>query len=326
MWDQTLCKIDKDTPKKLIERWTKESLEVNLISKGVNLVYKFQIPSKTSCYIRITHQKLRLKNELEDAISFQNHLYDNSVPVCKPILSLNNSWTESCKQGTDIFLASVCEEVPGKTIEFNSYKEELYYLWGEALGKFHNSSKTFPSQNYNYTSWEQSIEELYTYIHNEPKKIREKLDQVSNFFSKRKVSSSNFGLTHGDHREGNIITDGRRIHFIDFDLPSLNWFTEDFFRPFFQSIIHNDYSWKKIFLFYLNGYKNTHLSHEINEEVFIHHFLLKSLEIYLWTKNNWSETSAPGNLNRSKWLESIYKKLVSNTTDLNLELKPSLYS
>lgn len=40
---------------------------------------------------------------------------------------------------------------------------------------------------------------------------------------------------------------------------------------------------------------------------------MKCLEIYLWTKNNWSGESAPGGESTSKWLELIYEKIIDSS-------------
>lgn len=39
---------------------------------------------------------------------------------------------------------------------------------------------------------------------------------------------------------------------------------------------------------------------------------MKSLEIYLWTKNNWSSEIAPGGGNTKKWLAAIYNKIIDD--------------
>ena len=157
MWDNTLSKINKRiTPKKLIQKWVTHPLKIKLINEGVNLVYRFESPNNNAYYAKITHQKLRKESEIQAAIAFQNHLYNHQVPVCKPIESSNHLWVESFQQDSNIFLAHVCQEVPGKAITFQHNSQNLYYQWGKILGHFHQSSKQFQIGNHSYTSWNQS--------------------------------------------------------------------------------------------------------------------------------------------------------------------------
>ncbi len=56
---------------------------------------------------------------------------------------------------------------------------------------------------------------------------------------------NNYGLTHGAHREENVLTDSHQIHIINFDLPSMNRFIEDIARPFYHSIIYDTKNWQE---------------------------------------------------------------------------------
>lgn len=40
--------------------------------------------------------------------------------------------------------------------------------------------------------------------------------------------------------------------------------------------------------------------------------LMKLLEIYLWTKNNWNHDIAPGGGNTQQWLSGIKDKIINN--------------
>ena len=91
----------------------------------------------------------------------------------------------------------------------------------------------------------------------------------------------------------------------------MHWYTEDIVRPFFQSIIYNDDAWRTSFPNYLKGYQDINPLCDFDQAVFSNHIDFKCLEIYLWTKNNWSGESAPGKLKTEPWLKNIYNKLIS---------------
>lgn len=319
MWNEKLNNIDQHkTPILAASLWCKNVNKVKLVSKGINLVYSFM---KVDCkyYLRLTHADLRLKKELEAAIAYQKHLFEHEAPICKPIKSLNNLWFESIWQGEEEFIAHVCKEVPGQPITFEYNNLNLYATWGVALGKLHKAALLYNCKKYNYTSWEESITEMEGYAKNEENAVKDSLRNVSQFLKNRKKTSVNYGLTHGDHREGNVLTDGRQIHIIDFDLPSHNWFTEDVFRPFFDSIINDKLSFLDKINPYLDGYLSIMPKDSIDLEAFPWQIQMKCLEIYLWTKNNWSDESAPGGNNTREWLNNIYNKIIN--TDWFLQIK-----
>jgi len=245
MWNDVLKKIDPiNTPKQAIERWSGESSTLALVSNGINLVYRFQKDNK-NYYLRMTHATLRPEKELLAAINYQRHLFDNDVPVCEALISSNGLWAEQIIQGSEIFLAHVCREVPGKPITFDFNDSVLYENWGKCLAQLHKAAKNYHPKYHCYTNWEKSLSELKVYSKNESKEVQLVLDEISDYYKTRPSFFNNYGLTHGDHREGNVLTDGKLIHIIDFDLPSFNWFMEDIARPFFDSIIWDKPAWSE---------------------------------------------------------------------------------
>lgn len=311
MWNEQLKTIDSiHTPIAAAKRWGKDIQHVHLVNAGINLVYRFEYHHQTY-YLRITHAKLRSKSELEAALTYQKHLFEHHAPVCEPVISIDGLWFESIWQGEEEFLAHVCKEVPGKPITFSEQSIETYKTWGKALGQLHHAASTYDYSKYHYATWSESLKEMSAYAQKEPA-IRGVLASVSEFLNTRAQAPFNYGLTHGDHREGNVLTDGKHVHIIDFDLPSLNWLTEDLFRPFFDSIVHDQTNWRDKVEPYLNGYFSVMPEDSIDLSTLPWQIKMKCLEIYLWTKNNWSDESAPGGEDTSLWLKKIYNKIVSD--------------
>lgn len=313
MWNEILKRIDSaETPKSAVVQWGGTADSIHLVNEGINLVYRFEHNGQGD-YLRLTHATLRSENELQAAIAYQRHLFEHGVPICEPIISLNGLWIEHIQQGSELFLAHVCREVPGKPIHFDNTDLKLYKRWGVALGKFHHAALKYQPGKHTYTSWKSSLEELHGYAQHEPLGVQETLNAVTKFFNKRTQTSENYGLTHGDHRKGNVLSDGHIIHIIDFDLPSMNWFMEDVVRPFFNSIIHNEMNWQDKINPYIEGYLSVRPLNSIDLSAFEKQIQMKALEIYLWNKNNWSGESAAGGHNTKKWLELIYQKIIDSS-------------
>lgn len=313
MWDQVLKRIDANkTPLLAAQRWRKPIDQVHLVNEGVNLVYYFEHQSQRY-YLRITHGVLRPEKQLLAAILYQEHLFQHDVAICKPIKSANDEWIETIQQGDDCFLAHVCLEVPGQPINFDYKDKSLYQHWGRTLGQLHHAATTYSTADFEYASWSKSLDEMYDYIEREDNAVRATLDDIAQFMRTRPKTSINFGLTHGDHREGNVITDGKQLHIIDFDLPCQNWFTEDVFRPFFDSVVNNHMQYQDKLLPYLEGYFQIMPESSLDLSSFSKQIQMKCLEIYLWTKNNWSDDSAaPGGNEKKKWLDNIHRKIVQD--------------
>src|SRR4051794_30249848 len=119
MWNEVLKRIDKvETPKNAVKQWGGAAASIHLVNEGINLVYSFE-QNRQVDYLRLTHATLRSEDELQAAIAYQRHLFEYSVPICEPILSLNGLWVEHIQQGSELFLAHVCREVPGQPIHFD---------------------------------------------------------------------------------------------------------------------------------------------------------------------------------------------------------------
>lgn len=311
MWDNLLKKLKQDTVNQAIQCWHGNLNSLTLISEGINTVYQFKTKDETF-YLRVTHEKLRPYVALEAAISFQEHLFQSGIPVCEPVLSINQSYIEKIMQGSDAFLMHVCKEVPGAPMHVDYKSSNLYHHWGACLARFHKASKAFQPKHA-YGKWENDIEELKGYLNKESDDICERLNTLLKYFSQHPQLPSNFGLIHGDHRKGNVLSDGSKISFIDFDLPRYCWFMDDISRPFFSSIGFGDNNWQDKLLPYLSGYHSVESIREEDLAAFPWFLHYKAMNIYLWTKHNWEGEIAPGGIKTTIWLDKLYNMTVNES-------------
>ena len=294
--------MDRSVPKQAVKRWAGDEASLELISDGINLVYRCN-NSDGNQYLRITHVKLRPESELSAAIDFQNHLVSSKVSVCQPVVSLNGNYIEKIKQEGHVFLAHICKEVPGIHMHFDYEDNQLYYLWGQEVAKMHRASQIFVPENKTPIShWYDSFIEMRDYIKSEPKNIQEELENVHKAFNGFEMNHDNYGVTHGDHRKGNVLSNGQQVFLIDFDLPRYHWFMEDIARPFFSCIIKGKQNWQDKLPHYIEGYQSIMPLSQDDLSSFSYFTRLKSLEIYLWTKNNWTDDKAPGGMLTKDWL------------------------
>ncbi len=313
MWDTILNVIDhKITPQKAVALWDGDPHSVELVSTGINLVYRFKRHDEI-CYLRLTHGELKKISELESALSFQDYLHQTGVPVCPLIFSDRGNWIEPIAQEQHQFLAHVCAGVPGEPIHFNVDNHLLYENWGKALGQFHAASSRYPKDDLKYNRWENDIAEFSDYAKNEDQIIQAELNEAFDFFKHHPQLPENYGLIHGDHRKANVLTDGKQIHFIDFDLPRYCWFMDDITRPFFNNILKQDNHWQNKLPHYIRGYRSVFPLSDAELKTFSWFMRYKALNIYLWTKSNWQGDVAPGGENIKNWLELMRKMILDRS-------------
>lgn len=304
VWENTLKKISNKTAFEAASQWAANPGNLQLVNNQINCVYRFESEGK-GFYLRMTHERVRPQKELLAAIHFQQHLLQNDAPVCEVLMSKNGHYVETVMQDDLLFLAQVCTEVPGTIMHFSYQDKNAYLLWGQALARLHRAAGTYQPQNHHFRSWNDLWQETANYLAHEEPAIQDLFHTIDERFRDFRMSNTNFGLTHGDHRPGNVLFDGKQIHFIDFDEPVYHWFMADIAKPFLD-LCHSPYTeWAAKFAWTIEGYQSVL---PLDEQLLlaINDFSqMKSLDIYLWCKNNWHEPFAPGGKPREQWLNEL---------------------
>jgi Ser/Thr protein kinase RdoA (MazF antagonist) len=306
MWNQTLKKIDHTiTPFIAARYWGADDNSVKLVSDGINLVYRFEV-NGAGKYLRVTHQKIRPQSDLAAAIDFQLFLCSHGSPICQPIPSNSGRYIEEVDQGDLKFLVHATNEVPGQVINLERTERSMYEAWGKSLAQIHlAASKYQPAPQHKYMTWQKLWKETAGYLINEDDDLKSAFQLIKNRFNELSANDGNFGLTHGDHRTGNVLYDGHEIHIIDFDEPVYHWYLADIAKPFLELPNTPFVEWQEKFEWFIHGYRTTFpiSDEEINNLKWFTQ--MKSLDIYLWCKNNWFEPTAPGGKPRDQWLQEL---------------------
>ena len=310
MQNEIFIEIDDKKLRRAIRKWGDLATSIKLISNVNNLIYRFEHKGQ-GYYLRIINVKVHSEQELQAAISYQRYLFENGASVCEPVVSNNKLWIEYISQNDNLFLAHVCREVPGKHMNFNFTDFILYKNLGKTLGQLHKLSIDYNKDKQIYPCWEKFIEKLLNYAQHESQELQICLTNLIQFMHNRSRTSLNYGLTHGDFREGNIVTDGNKIHIIDFDLIRMDWFTNDLVRPFYPAIINNDIKWQDKIVPYLDGYLSVMPKESIDLNALVKQLQMQCLKIYLLGKNNWHSNIAPIGGDTKQWLQMIYQLIIA---------------
>lgn len=217
-WEATLKKITDQTALKAASLWVNKPVHLKLINNQINCVYRFEEKGQ-GYYLRVTHEQIRTFVQLKAALDFQRHLFMNKAPVCPAVTSKVNRLVETVNQDELNFLAHVCLEVPGSIMDFEHTEQEAYFEWGKALALLHQASRSYQPKEHVFMSWQSLWRETTEYAIKENQEIQALCQEIGAWFQTYTATPLNFGLTHGDHRPGNVLYDGNRIRIIDFDEP-----------------------------------------------------------------------------------------------------------
>lgn len=302
--ETTLKKITDETALRAAACWVDGPSSLKLINNQINCVYRFEANNQ-GYYLRITHETIRSQQELLGSIDFQRHLLTHEAPICEAIPSKQGQWLEIIPQGELQFLVHVCLEVPGEIMHFDHVETTTYVQWGQALARLHQASKSYNPGNNHFLTGEDLWQETrdYAMLDTDPE-IQTIFHRIDDWFS-TKQHTDFYGLTHGDHRPGNVLYDGKKIYLIDFDEPVYYSFLADIALPFLDLYGKPFKSWKTKLDGFIEGYRRILPipDDELNQ---LHWFTqMKSLNIYLWCKNNWFEPTAPGGKPRDVWLQEL---------------------
>lgn len=300
-WETTLKKLTDKTALNAASLWVDKPVNLKLVNNQINCVYRFESKGM-GFYLRITHESIRPCSELLAALDFQQHLFLNNVPVCEPVLSKNNQLIEEITQDTINYFAHVCREVPGTMMHFDYSNKYAYLAWGQSLASLHRASQSYQTKNHVFKSWKDLWEETRQYAEKEDKPIHDLYHKIDIQFNQFTITPANFGLTHGDHRPGNVLYNGSTTHIIDFDEPVYHWFMADIARPFLET---GNHKWRQKFEWYIEGYQSVLPITNAELQAINWFTQMKSLDIYLWCKNNWFEATAPGGKPREQWLTEL---------------------
>lgn len=303
-WESTLKKITDKTALKAASLWVDKPDDLQLINNQINCVYRFESQGK-GYYLRFTHENIRSFDEVAAAIDFQNHLFLNNAPITEAALSKLNRFIEHVSQGELVFIAHVCLEIPGKIMDFEHTEKSAYTTWGRALAQLHQASQSYNPKNHLFNSWQDLWQETRDYVKHEEHEIQALYLQIDTKFKHFAITPANFGLTHADHRPGNVIYDGKQIHIIDFDEPVYHWYLSDIAKPFLDLCNKPYHEWKHLFDWYIEGYRSILPISDNDLESINWISQMKSLDIYLWCKNNWFAPTAPGGKPRDQWLNEL---------------------
>jgi amicoumacin kinase len=256
--------------------------ELDPINEGFhNTVYSFG-----NLIFRISPSSRRKELDIINELAFIKGLWENGVPVSLPVKSVSGKLVEPV--GDHHFLV-VFEKAKGTAIDVTKrdvWNRELYYYWGNLMGKMHKAGKNIKINRPRWTVNHPDLFNLLPKISSEPIAVNYK--QLLNQLVMFPLTPDLFGLIHNDFHQGNIFVNEGMLTVFDFDDSAYHWFAYDlatsFYHAYWQasSFTPDDIHFSKEFWeHFLRGYQQEHsLSKELIQQIPI---FLKIREIFLYT-------------------------------------------
>jgi Ser/Thr protein kinase RdoA (MazF antagonist) len=223
--------FSEDILQKSISFWGGNKFNLKLLGELENFVYEFNDHHK-NFILRITHSSHRSKELVEAELDWINFLAANELPVCKPVLSLNNTFIETIPANDGYFIVSSFEKARGQAINKNPgiiREKEFNFNLGKLVGKLHHLTKSYTAKLNKRQQWfeEDNVSNAEIYLPLNQIKIIEEIKTLKLFFSNLPRNKDNYGLIHTDIHGGNFFIDQQEIILFDFDDSCYHWYIYD---------------------------------------------------------------------------------------------------
>ena len=170
---------------------------------------------------------------LESRLRFVAFLHRGGVRIIKPLPSLNDRLFETLDDENGIWIAYAMKRIPGKTMSPKVWDPVFVQNWGELIGKCHRVAQDYPDWEYcidpvnseKYLTWESEWENFHR-LCNEPE-IKEAWESIGEEMKTLPINRDVFGFIQNDPHIWNIMTDGKNLTLLDFDVANHHWFIND---------------------------------------------------------------------------------------------------
>lgn len=218
-----------------------EELNMNKIGNSSNLIYEFKDGNK-EYILRVSKNKLERLCCYEGEMNFINYIFIGQGNVSRVIPSKNNKLVEYIKYAGDYYFISIFEKAKGHSPNINDEKEwnsELFYKWGQNMGKIHNLSKSYRQHDMKIlrNQWDEDIyfNEDFS-MKNKDNSIYETWNEILLEMKSLPKDKNSYGLIHYDFHHYNFFIHNGEITVFDFDDCLYHWFVCDIAIAIYHAI------------------------------------------------------------------------------------------
>ena len=208
--------------------------EISLLRSYTNDVYR--VTSSEGKYVlKIYGASWRSEDEIKYEVELLNHLDKEGLSVAKPIRGTKNEIVKRITTGLGDQFAVLYEYAAGEKPEV-PFSNQLYFLFGEAIGRMHELSKTFTSGcvrkkidlEYLIDQPLQVILPLFERRSQETTYLRILGDKIKSQINELSKRGLDWGPIHGDATLDNLhVVENKKVILYDFDSGGPGWRASD---------------------------------------------------------------------------------------------------
>ena len=231
-----------------VRRWHGKSL--SYVRSSANHIFKF-LQDGQIVYLRLAHERERGKAVIEAELDFILHCSAHGLAVARPVLSTSGTYIEEIVSQGELYYAVVFEGLPGAQYEIEDLDESMYRVWGNALGRLHQASRSFPPHPARLT-WQDEIQSLLTTLPPEEHTLAQVLE--SGLIWLKDLPGQEVGFIHGDFELDNLVWDGERVQILDFDAGTYTCYAADIAIALQDLYVDGTIDHRQELEWFLNGY------------------------------------------------------------------------
>jgi amicoumacin kinase len=205
-----------------------------------NYVYACQRESG-KCILRISHGRYRTKIQVEAELTWIQFLTSRGIKACSPIPAMNGELCLAFGLDGDHYIVTCFENAPGQRLLPQEIGPQLYYKLGQLLGKMHRESAAFVVNEGTAVRphWFDSRlirEDVAQHRANLPDRFCESVSDLLHQLQELPVSSTTYGLIHGDVSFNNCFLYEDDLWIFDFDNCEQGHFLQDVATVLYDTI------------------------------------------------------------------------------------------
>ena len=216
----------------LAENWEYDRERENPVEfcrSSANAIFVF-FREGNPCFLRFAPLEEKQPEAIRAELHFSRYLRNNGYTAVETIPAKDGSEMVVRETPWGKHVAVTFKLVPGDDLEEIDYSDDMYYGFGEMLGRLHELSKNYKPE-VRRTDWQSLLrwaaEVLEEYA--APEIALKEAAILEEFFTTLPMTTDNYGLIHYDFEMDNVFYDKETesYNIIDFDDSVYHWYAMD---------------------------------------------------------------------------------------------------
>ncbi len=305
---------------KILKPWGFDPGSVRYFRASANFVCVLRQEGRRR-FLRFNLDSERPRKAVEAEAHLVEWLYDQGLPVARPIRSAAGRLVETVQTDLGSVNAILFDGLPGAHREVDELDADGFQRWGAALGRLHSVMQRYADPSaLDRESWREHLQLGASYIRPEDEGLQAELHRLTAWTNALPTGPDEMGLIHFDFESDNLCwSEQGEIGMLDFDDSARHWYVADIayaLRDLFQEGVDLAHPHFRAFV---QGYEqhrpvNRELMGEIPMFLRLHRMhqfgrLVRALDL-------------PADADLPEWLAGINTKLSATVARYRTELRP----